>query len=630
MESAFNNHINNLIRQLGDYDIKKQETAQQELMSITDNLSKSVVSNPDYNSPELDYLISALEYASKNGCPPGADVMSTVNAAVQIRAEKLYATVKYSGIIHPDLVKLHPEIMTLFQSGEYKKIMDWLSGQTEEIRKKAVQFYKYAVKSTVPVERNEAIKSLIKLGLVKHILPLLHDKSSTIRRETVLVMTNSNDFTLVPYLLPLLKENDYQNSDSIISFVGNSGDKTYIKDLLPRLQHKDDRDKGKAIAAIMKLGGAAIITDIMPLIEDNDYSLSMVARFIEALSDKSDLDSLWPLLQARDNGIQQVAISKIIAWKGQDAAKCLVPLLKDGKSEVRRKVGELLVMKLNSPDKPLINVDDVLPMLNDPDDMVRWYGLCILTQVAGKSAIKHLIPLLKDNTAHIRSTVIHLFVGITDKSLIPEILPLLDDEDKQVRLSAIESLAYLGGDEIIEKYSLMDKLSAIAHEREQHIKFRAIEVAIGIGQGNALEKYGLIKELISLIDYGDEWYKTRSISIAGKYGPASITKKILPFLKNKDLRIKLSAAWALTQHDDIRAVPVWIEHLDDESNVSVIHNSRIGDTGMTSIIYVADEPLRRLTGQTFKKRRNTQLWKDWWSKEGQKWYEDEVKKIKDE
>ena len=51
---------------------------------------------------------------------------------------------------------------------------------------------------------------------------------------------------------------------------------------------------------------------------------------------------------------------------------------------------------------------------------------------------------------------------------------------------------------------------------------------------------------------------------------------------------------------------------------------------MTSIIYVADEPLRRLTGQTFKKRRNTQLWKDWWSKEGQKWYEDEVKKIKDE
>src|SRR3989339_1146512 len=164
VESAFNNHINNLIRQLGDYDIKKQETAQQELMSITDNLSKSVVSNPDYNSPELDYLISALEYASKNGCPPGADVMSTVNAAVQIRAEKLYATVKYSGIIHPDLVKLHPEIMTLFQSGEYKKIMDWLSGQTEEIRKKAVQFYKYAVKSTVPVERNEAIKSLIKLG----------------------------------------------------------------------------------------------------------------------------------------------------------------------------------------------------------------------------------------------------------------------------------------------------------------------------------------------------------------------------------------------------------------------------------------------------------------------------------
>jgi HEAT repeat protein len=298
--------------------------------------------------------------------------------------------------------------------------------------------------------------------------------------------------------------------------------------------------------------------------------------------------------------------------------------------EVRRTVVEFLFTTVHGADKSLVNANDILPMLSDTDESIRWQGVCIMLQVAGKPAMKHLIPMLKDSDAQIRGNVARLLIGLEDKSLIPKVLPLLEDADKYVRLAAIESLAYLGDDELIEKYALMDKLVSIAKGRDKRLKFQAIEVAVRIGQGDALEKYGLIDELVNLIDDGDEWLMTRSITIAGKYGPPSIIKKILPFLKNKDLRIKLSAAWALTQQDDIRAVPVWIEHIDDECNVAILHDNRLADTGLTSIIYVADEPLRKLTGQTFNERRESKLWKDWWAKEGKTWYEEEVKKIKDE
>ena len=175
-QETFNTHLNDLIRQLGDYDIRKQESAHQEILNIINQFLERFDKNPNYKSPELDYLISALKDASGTG--------KVVDAARQSRALRLYALIKPRIIIHPDVLKLYPEILEKVETGWEGEVdvLDWLDAQSEDIQRKSIGVYKSFLKSRYESTRYKSLEALLKLGYIEDVLHLLKDNDENIRR----------------------------------------------------------------------------------------------------------------------------------------------------------------------------------------------------------------------------------------------------------------------------------------------------------------------------------------------------------------------------------------------------------------------------------------------------------------
>lgn len=653
----FNNNLNRLIKQLGDYDYKKQESAYQEILSIADKIVKSTASNPEYDAPELDYLISALEYASKNGCPP--DSGSAVNAAIQIRAEKLYNSIKYSAIIHPDLIKLYPEIIVHLQKGEEKKIMDWLSGQPEDVQKKGIQLYRYFSKLSNSAVWHNAIRCLIKLGGIKHILPLLVSNDVGTRMGIISIIKDMGDQSVIPYLFPLLKHKDettrmaamrtilglggtpiikdvlpmVDDTDSaviteMVSFISRLKDKSSARDLFPLLKHKNEWLRQEATEVILRWGGSPAIKDVILVVGDDKPVLSKIEGFITTLSDKSCVNDLLPLLQHEDVGIRLAAIDKISHLEDKSAIRHFIPLLKDDSPEIREKVLWFLLdkfqNKIDESDK--LVVKDIIPLLKDKDANIRSLAINVIVVLGGlRTAISDILPLLKDNDAQVKGFVVGNLCNLHDKSLIPHFITLLHDDDQYIRVSAIQALVYLN---VPEKYPLIQELLSLVKDNYWVVKLMAVETLILIGDEAIINKHQIIDQLVPLFVNEQYYPRCMSMLLACKLDAIYIVKNILPLLKDSD-NVKLAAACALTQLNDVRAIPIWIEYIDERKTLEYIKKG-VG-YAVKPINYLADEGLRELSGKIMESglllSEKAKLWKEWWEKEGKAWYEEEVKKI---
>lgn len=122
--------------------------------------------------------------------------------------------------------------------------------------------------------------------------------------------------------------------------------------------------------------------------------------------------------------------AETLAQLGKHGALALLQALKDEKECVRESAvyGLGFVCSRTA-------IDALIPMLDDPDDKVRYYAADSLSRVGDDTSVEPLIRSLKrrDETSDVRNSIADALVQIGGHQTTQLLTELLQDEDAEVR-----------------------------------------------------------------------------------------------------------------------------------------------------------------------------------------------------
>ncbi|MEW6027753.1 MAG: HEAT repeat domain-containing protein, partial [Planctomycetota bacterium] len=375
-------------------------------------------------------------------------------------------------------------------------------------------------------------------------------------------------------LLPLIDDdNEHVRSDAIYT-LSCLGDKSLVETILPKLEDGNPHVRLITIRALVKLGGPAMVKEhnlMKPILDllENEYTVELAIKTLGELGDKSVIKELLPLMKDKE--------TRIVL----DAAYALVRL-----------DGPLVIKEYGL-------LGDILTILKDKreeNEYRRGEAVQLLGRLNDRSLVKYILPLLNDKSKYVRSQVIRALEASGDKAIIKDLLPIVsNDVNPQIRLETALIIHKLGGP-------------------------------------SAIREHSVARQILSCLQDINKNTQTDTLTVLGRLGDNSVAKEIIPMLKDADEKIELSAAWALAQLKDIRALPVLIEAIDRQG--SFYEFAPGGGHYLSPLSQEAQKGLEKLTGKIMPgsrtdKEQMVRNWKDWWAKDGKTWYEEEVKKIKE-
>jgi len=601
----FNGRLNGLITQLGDADYRMQKSAEKEIQYFIDNFARSVEADPEYDSPELDYLTRTIEYTARNGCISGTG--NTSNPALQSRAIKLWASVQKGLIVNEDLIKLYPDILSKL-GGDDEDIVSWLRTQDKGIQNKAVRLYKWFILSDNRSVRQEAISGLLELGLIKDVLTLFGNNDKTIQGDIRYEIIGRNDGSVTTELLRLMKGSDSGTRCVILGILGDKEETSIIKSLEPWLHDKDPLVRIATAEALWKLDKEFASSKMLNMLSDGDVAVRRkIILFLTELSDASPaIEKLLPFLEDGDEWIRLNAARVLLNWNDR------------------------YIIDLSTPFS-----SNIVSLLNHSDLQIRRDAIELVGQLGDDSRIDNLMPFLKDKDVGIQAEAIYAIGRISKlpdfgkycTTTIKGAIQALGQEDKLNELEAIEILSSAGGSIAIKEFTLLPELLPLVKDKDIYIWQPALKMFLRFGGYSGLEQYSLTARFNSLLNNKDDLVREKVALAIGWAGDRKFIRYLLPLLKDKNTLVKAAAAWALTEMQDVRAVPGWMECLD---SIEILYykdeKSHHGISRQGSRIdNMATNSIGRLIGRHFGS--DSKLWKDWWVKEGKAWYEEEVKKL---
>ena len=110
---------------------------------------------------------------------------------------------------------------------------------------------------------------------------------------------------------------------------------------------------------------------------------------------------------------------------------------------------------------PLAGVDLLLPLLDDPEIVVRWHTCGLMHDIGDKRAVQPLIQIMKTDTdPQVRNTAAYALGGIGDPIAIPALIETLDNDHEFDELGhSASSCAATSLDEILKSNHTRIKLS---------------------------------------------------------------------------------------------------------------------------------------------------------------------------
>ncbi|MEM8807097.1 MAG: HEAT repeat domain-containing protein [Cyanobacteria bacterium P01_G01_bin.38] len=223
-----------------------------------------------------------------------------------------------------------------------------------------------------------------------------------------------------------------------------------------------------------------------------------------------------------------------------EAARTLLPLLKDADLDVRSRAADALRNLGNASD---IVVTGLLTLLKDTDSDVRSRGADAFRNLgnASDAVVFALLDLLKDADSDVRSraAVALRNLGNASDIVITGLLTLLKDADSDVRSRAADALRNLGNASDALVFTLLDLLK----DADSDVRSNA---ALALGNlGNASDAVGFA--LLDLLKDADSDVRSNAAYALGNLGNASdiVITGLLTLLKDADSDVRSRAALAL-------------------------------------------------------------------------------------
>ncbi len=328
-----------------------------------------------------------------------------------------------------------------------------------------------------------------------------------------------------------------------------------------------------AMRSLINIGGEITAYMVLPLLRDEAYLRNTAMIILKEIGPAS-VQLLKPLLRDKDDDVRKFAVDLICEIKECDYPKELTGILQnDPNPNVRASAAKAIgilhyeealpeIMRALEDEewvvfsaleavamiKPDSSIDQVVSLLNNPSEAVRYAAIETLGEIGSYKAGKALISHLQRTDGIERTAVVKSLVRTGDTPSMREVadvlMDMLKNSDWDDKLIALEGLVGLKEERavhtIVDMAGSLDQSKPADEEKLIFIK-------------DVLRKFGCCDALIGTLNSPAIRYrgKTIAIEVLGDLGCKKAVPYITGLLRSDIEGIKSAAAEALDRiHDE--------------------------------------------------------------------------------
>ncbi|HBO83500.1 MAG: hypothetical protein A2073_05460 [Deltaproteobacteria bacterium GWC2_42_11] len=384
--------------------------------------------------------------------------------------------------------------------------------------------------------RIESIKAIAKIignkhVAVKHILLLLNDKSSAVKKTAIELLGRISNPECIKPLIQVLNnvdddmtseaitaltlpspqrgedkgEGDFsvQNiKDAIISIIANNSRSPFVRNKALRLLKINEDKKGLNI--------------VLEIIKDADADKSIRDSAFECLRRSGEIiavDAVLELLNCEDANIN-ISIAKLLKeFKDIKSERVLLGFLNDENGEIKKQAAVSLAYR--GSDAGFEIITKIIPTL--PEKGICLEEICdAVKNIKNENAVNFLVSCLKSKDPFLRYAAVKSVGSAGYREGVNSLIGLLDDENKDVRREAVIALSKIGNESVL--ILLVSRL----YDYERFNNMRR-DIALACKNINEAQTVKLI--LDTLNDKGrkdDHWTAIEALSVI--YGSMNISQ----------------------------------------------------------------------------------------------------------
>ncbi|MBI5683101.1 MAG: HEAT repeat domain-containing protein [Deltaproteobacteria bacterium] len=318
--------------------------------------------------------------------------------------------------------------------------------------------------------RIESIKAIAKImdsrlapagseqGAVKHILPLLNDKSSAVKKIAVELLGKMSNPEGIESLIKISNDADEDICSEIVSVLGRYEDERAKDVILGIVSGKDKPSfvRNKALRLLKINEDRKGLDSVLEVIKDPDADKLIKQAAFECLKradEKIAVDAVLELLDCEDVNIK-VSIAKLLkefkdikhvpAGIKQGAERILLDFLNNENGDVKKQSAISLAYRGN--DAGLDIIREIIKgakggLTNEICEAVK--------NIKNEKGIELLMSCMESEDPFLRYAAVKSVGNAGCKEAVNSLIRLLDDENKDVRREAVTALGKIGNESVL-------------------------------------------------------------------------------------------------------------------------------------------------------------------------------------
>lgn len=239
-------------------------------------------------------------------------------------------------------------------------------------------------------------------------------------------------------LWKLLDDPQKQVRMSALAGVAQMGSPPDIKPVVKLLRDPDLNVQHRAIDALVQWKHPDTLTELLPLLQDDsEYIRRGAVEVLNAIADTQSIKQLLSAIKDSDWWVRERASDALIKIGGPRVVEAMLGLIKDDDEYIRRTAIE--VINASGDERAF---DQVLDALEDSDWWVRERAIDALATMGSDKSLPLLYKALAKDE-YTRRAAVRALGQIGNRGAIKELLPLLKDPDEMVRKETLQALAAL-------------------------------------------------------------------------------------------------------------------------------------------------------------------------------------------
>jgi HEAT repeat protein len=427
--------------------------------------------------------------------------------------------------------------------------------------------------ATDAATRNGAVLEFAEARLactVPHLVPLLSDPKPQVRAAAARLLSLLEARQYAPALARLLKDPEAGVVTEALRALANLKAEAALPEIAAVFLDERIWIRLQALQAAGAIGGAGIVRHLVPLLRDPQREVREHAvGLLVGNPSPEAVPALVELLGAPAVETRAAAAQVLGKLGAREALPALAGLLVDGHRDVRSAADSAL-----KDFPPALVVPHVRPLLEDPDPERQADAMRLLGRLQAYGLREDFVRRLEAPSPAVRAAAIETLASLRDWASVPALLARLKDSDVGVRNLAVAELGKLGPDAAGPAFlgmlgdpktradvlgglgrlglrAAVGPARAFADDADEEVREAALDLLESLDPPAYRER----KIPLLVARLGSEEYRSDAMRELAALGATSVSPRILEFLDDEELLVRMTARDALIELGAVDQLP---------------------------------------------------------------------------